>query len=961
MKSFIEEQFPVSKISKESYKERKAGAGQTLTGLGKWWGRKPLILVRSALLGLLMPVSPDKKKDLDIFLKILTMDKKGLYNRMEKTPAPSEIFEYLTNNERVLYFESSDNGLTPKYRKDISAAEKKTAIDRAWNRMSYDQKLRYCRRPEQYTDTDSANWQEINRHLGTDASTLPELIKQLGIKRFGQRSKVGDCFCGGGSVPFEAARMGCDVFASDLNPIAGLLTWSALNILGASDEEIQKLEEFRQKVYDEADRQVLEWGIETNEHGDRADSYIYCVEATCPECGYIIPLAPSWIIGKGTKTIAILKEADGRYDIEIKSNAGPQEIKLAESQATVKDNAVHCPHCNLSTPISSLRKDRTNPDGSTDNDLRKWEKSDFMPREGDIYRERLYCIRYQREVKGSNIKMVKERYYTAPTPQDLQREEKVIELLSERFKEWQDNGYIPSTEIEPGDKTDEPIRTRGWTHWHHLFNPRQLLVHGLILKKISLYACYPREFVISLLGINRAILRDSKLSMWDNSRDGVVSIFYNQAFNTMYNHGSKSIVLLNFDLIYNLYKINSQSSILPVDARELKEPCHIWITDPPYADAVNYHELSEFFLAWDRVMLEKAFPEWYADSKRVLAVRGKDDTFNSSMIDIYKNLADNMPDDGMQIIMFTHQDVNVWADLTLIIWSAGLQVTAAWNIATETESAGLKEGNYVKGTVLLVLRKQTSDETAFIDDIYPDIEEEVKKQINSMKDLDSLEEPNFSDADYILAAYAASLKVLTSYRKIEDINVGYELSKDRKKGDKSPVAKLIESAKKIAYDQLIPKGFDSFIWKTLMPEERFYIKGLEMESYNVYKMSAYQELARGFGVADYKSFMDNTRANTARLKTAGEWANRGIKADGFGNSLLRNVLMALYLGHKQDNVSSGRNWLRNEVEDYWSSRDKIREMLEFISGFMNIGNMQEWHRDAETASILLELVRNDTV
>ena len=28
--------------------------------------------------------------------------------------------------------------------------------------------------------------------------------------------------------------------------------------------------------------------------------------------------------------------------------------------------------------------------------------------------------------------------------------------------------------------------------------------------------------------------------------------------------------------------------------------CDIWITDPPYADAVNYHELTEFFLAWDK-------------------------------------------------------------------------------------------------------------------------------------------------------------------------------------------------------------------------------------------------------------------------------------------------------------------------------------------------------------------------
>ena len=54
--------------------------------------------------------------------------------------------------------------------------------------------------------------------------------------RFGQRPKVGDTFCGGGSIPFEAARLGCDVYASDLNPIACMLTWGALNIIGASPE-----------------------------------------------------------------------------------------------------------------------------------------------------------------------------------------------------------------------------------------------------------------------------------------------------------------------------------------------------------------------------------------------------------------------------------------------------------------------------------------------------------------------------------------------------------------------------------------------------------------------------------------------------------------------------------------------------------------------------------------------------
>ena len=48
--SFIERQFPVSKVSKESYKERKAVQSQTLTGMGRWWGRKPLAMVRATII-----------------------------------------------------------------------------------------------------------------------------------------------------------------------------------------------------------------------------------------------------------------------------------------------------------------------------------------------------------------------------------------------------------------------------------------------------------------------------------------------------------------------------------------------------------------------------------------------------------------------------------------------------------------------------------------------------------------------------------------------------------------------------------------------------------------------------------------------------------------------------------------------------------------------------------------------
>ena len=77
-------------------------------------------------------------------------------------------------------------------------------------------------------------------HLGTTATCLTELVEQLGQRTFGHTPRVGDSFCGGGSIPFEAARIGCQSFGSDLNPVAGLLTWASLNLLGGEKEYRKK-------------------------------------------------------------------------------------------------------------------------------------------------------------------------------------------------------------------------------------------------------------------------------------------------------------------------------------------------------------------------------------------------------------------------------------------------------------------------------------------------------------------------------------------------------------------------------------------------------------------------------------------------------------------------------------------------------------------------------------------------
>ena len=971
---FIEEQFPVSRISKESYKERKAGTSQTLTGLGKWWGRKPLILIRASIIGMLMPVSDDPKKDRDIFLKILTMDDDGLWRRRSKAIPADVIRDNLSDQEWHDLIHDADGNPKRTWSTGLDEEEKERVLRKVFDRLSYDDKLTFCDRPEQIDGPSPEAWADINAHLGTNAENLQELVAELGNRRFNHVPRVGDCFCGGGSIPFEAARLGCEAFGSDLNPVAAMLTWAAIHLIGGGGKVQKQVMEAQKAAYDAADRQITEWRIEHNVKGWRADAYLYCVEARCPATGLMLPLAPSWIISEKYNVCAVLKRNDliNGYDIEIVTGTDKKTMEKAR-QGTVRNNRMVCPETGEEFSISGIRGDRVK-DGKTVYGLRLWEKDDLVPRPDDIFQERLYCIRwvetyFETNSKGELVEKTR-RNYCSVSEDDLEREKKVMALLRERWKDWQANGYIPSRKIERGgDKTEEPIRTRGWTHWHHFFNPRQLLING-IYKKNIFYSNPNSKNMILLCALIPSMMAqldaNCKICRWQPqmSKSGgigaVTPAFSDQALNPYYNYPVGSLLYsqnrLNRspDLNHNLNKMY----VKPSDARLILYNNDLWITDPPYADAINYHELSDFFLAWYEKHIPKAFPDWYTDTKKVLAVKGSGEDFKRAMIDIYQNLTRHMPDNGLQMVQFTHQDASVWADLAMILWAAGLKVTAAWTIATETSSS-LKKGNYVQGTVLLVLRKRLNQDSTFLDEIYPEIEDEVRRQLDHMMALDDREDPNFGDTDYQLAAYAAALRVLTQYSDIEGRDIRHELFRQRETGEKTAFEAVIDRAVEIASDHLVPAGIDTPHWKALSAPERLYLKGLELEKHMEARSGAYQELAKGFGVRDYTLLYASTKANEVRFKTASEFKRAYLGGAGFAGTLTRHILFAVHETMHAEDAREGLKWFHAEVENYWDRRRLIIEILKYLSTTAHIPHMPHWEKDADAASRLAGAVEND--
>jgi adenine-specific DNA methylase len=1005
--SFIEAQFPIARLSAESYKERKANSSQTLTRLGKWWGRKPLILVRASILGMLMPASDNPKKDREIFLKILTMDNDGAWQRCRgeipalawREAAPPEIRDEffgargfkkgLTDEEKEEICAEIWESLTQEQQQSLDDQRKRPVPDRAaFDAMPYADRLKHCERPENISGPTEAAWTEINTHLGTSALNLPDLIEQLGQQTFGHTPRVGDSFCGGGSIPFEAARIGCQAFGSDLNPVAGLLTWASFHLIGGGKEAQEAVMSVQAEAMAAAEQLVSEWGIEHNERGERAEAYLYCVEVKPEGCDYYIPLAPSWLVGAKSRAAVCWHRVPGsdRLRPEIVT-VQDTELQLYKEKkgATVIDSRFIDPFdANRSWSAEALR----GGDG-----LRHWTNEDLVSRSADVFQERLYCIRWVKTVTETNAlgKSITKtlRHYAAPDAADLAREVKVLELLRERFVGWQREGFIPSKAIpERGAETDRLFRERGWTYWHHLFTPRQLLVNGLMAEQSVKIAKRRDEVVANLLGIARMANWNSRLCRWhvrgiaiDKGED----VFSNQALNTLFNFSCRPLNAL--DASWNLFSkpgnipLHAKTLVTTVDARDLKETCDIWITDPPYADAVNYHELSDFFLAWQDKQLAKAFPDWTPDARAELAVRGNGDDFRRSMVEIYRNLARHMPNNGLQMVMFTHQDPAVWADLGMILWAAGLKATAAWTISTETEAAGIKKGNYVQGTVCLVLRKRTVNEPGFLDEVYPLVEDEVKRQIASMQALDEGGEPNFNDADYQLAAYAAALKVLTQYGNLDGRDVEHEVFAVRAKSEKSDFQTVIERALGIACDTLIPRGLDTS-WRNLTLVERYYLRALDIESRGERRKGMYEELARGFGVNDVKPLLKSDTANGTRMYTPSGFAASGLASLAGGNaetlparrgraaagaphpfaaSPLRHLLFAIRETASADNSPEpGRQYLRDTFGQlYWSHRERFIGLLDWLAALGNAEGMNEWIADSEAARFLAGRLRND--
>ncbi|MDO9713170.1 anti-phage-associated DUF1156 domain-containing protein [Paracraurococcus lichenis] len=1088
--ALIEKVFPAQKIGIEAQKERKAGAGQTLTALGSYWkGRKPLVLVRATVLASLLPATQNPEADLEIFDLLMRMDPEAMWLRKPEVTAADvaacpEVDQALKDEHIVAVPGPRGGEPTASWREDFldelqqEAAELKaetkarlaearkiadagerqarTAAIRAaaedgradiegrieeeskrviavrtemrrtaFFHMPFARQVRISERAEKIENLLSPEdpfykgvWNRVSRHLGTKARSLPQLVEELGIARFGRRPVVGDRFSGGGSIPYEAARMGCDAIASDLNPAAAMLTWGALNIIGADVAERTRIAAAQRRIAAAVEREIASLGIEHDEHGNRAKVFLYCLETTDPQTGWRVPMAPSWVISANRACAARLVPdyARKRFDIIVESGLSPERMAEA-GNGTIRDNHLVYrlapveggEEIEYRIPMARLRGDGEGPvdsrTGERGNRLRRWEDGDVVPREpewvedappvvpgarpgawvgGDILLERLFAIQWMMAEDIAEGRARPRTFFAAPGAEDLEREARVLRHVQDSLADWQSQGFVADMQIEPGAETARLLRERGWTHWHHLFTPRHLHM-------MALWRGQSRDGA-TVIGFTSVLDRISRLSRWAvgyagrpgvaPSADQAQNVFYNQAFNTLYTHAARSSSsLADFaDWDGEGAQVTGRGEVFVASAVDPGREADIWVYDPPYADAVHYHEITEYFIAWLRKAPPPEFSSWVWDSRRQLAIRGRDEEFRSGMVAAFSAMARNMPDNGIQVCMFTHKDAGVWADMAGIVWASGLKVSAAWYVSTETET-DLRKGGYVQGTVMLVLRKRTGEADAWKNDVVPDVSARVAQQVATLTGLNQRahasgrSENLFSDADIQMAGYAAALEVLTSYTHIEGTDMTREALRPRLERRRSRraapaetgiVEEMIDLAVQTANELMVPEGIPEAMWERMPPTSRFFLRMTATEAASASnKLSDYQNFAKAYRAEGWEDLMADQTANRARLKTAAEFRGALLRGHPFSEGPLRIVIYAIHMlardaEQEADPDASGKaalHALRDHFGDaaWLGARESVRTLAAWLGRTWQRRNPNE----ASAARVLAALVASE--
>lgn len=735
-KRLAEVDFPIAEVSRHALREKSIRHGHPST-LHLWWARRPLASCRAVLLALLWPDPCDPL-------------------------CPPEFKE----QARTLLPQVA-NGNPGSTDADLRKAL-----------------LRFI--------ADFANWDLASNRTYLDVSRA--LVKAAHGE---EPPLVVDPFAGGGSIPLEALRVGCEAFASDLNPVACLILKVMLEDIPRHGPKLaEELRRVGVEIKRQAEKELADL-YPKDPDGATPIAYLWARTVRCeaPNCGAEIPLMRSfWLCKKASRKRAL------RHRVVRHAGAPPRvEFEVFEPKAendvpsgTVSRAKARCLCCGVVLPPDRVRAQLAAQRGGAD----------------VVYDTKGRRTGGARMLAVVTLRLGEPgRHYRLPTDRDYATVQLAQTRLAKSLADWERDGKeglcpVPDEPTPAGGGSGAgrafSVQRYGMLQWGDLFTARQKIALTTLGQHVSrLEAVEDRE--PAALAVSKLSELACSICAWEPIAECARHIFGRQAVPIAWDFGegvlsSSSSGSIEVSLANEASGIDAVGHVLEggsvqsVDAAEHllpDETSQVWFTDPPYYDAVPYADLSDFFFVWlkralpgHQLLVDPFDPANPLTPKRREAVqdetkydngRAKDRVwFEETMAKAFAEGRRVLSEDGVGSVVFAHKTTEGWEALLTGMIRGGWTITGSWPIATEMAARlRARDSAALATSVHLICRPRPED--APVGD-WADVLRELPKRVGDW--MDRLQGEGVRGADLVFACIGPALEIFSRYAKVETAEGG---------------------------------------------------------------------------------------------------------------------------------------------------------------------------------------------
>jgi putative DNA methylase len=655
-------------------------------------------------------------------------------------------------------------------------------------------------------DADRAGWDAVRkpdqvvrpREKGGTGLTGRQLLERARQRILdcngGKPPRLLDPFAGGGAIPLEALRLGCEVEASDLNPVAVLILKCTV--------------EYPQKYGRPNSREVPNY-IREGSAGAQKRFFLSDLVVAYKDN----PLAADVRFWGNRLLERAAADLAGLY---------PPDPDSSVPVVYLWSRTVPCPNCGGTIPLlrqyvlSRKRSITLKPII-----VRELNEVDFeivvgstLPDEGGSSHGDVKCLLCQQVVKGEDVRRMSregrmgltltavviekehgsKRVYRPDRPSDMDAYIKAERHLATMVQDSSGElSEIPDEPIAP-ETLGLRVDAFGVDTWSKLFNARQAVALGTLCRLVreaysqmiaeGLESDYARAVCTYLaFAVDRVANGNSSLNTWQANSEAMAGTFARQALSMAWDYcesaplsngmGSMSNAL---DRIVDLIREFPRGEPAVVKMKDARQPSQasasLVLTDPPYYDAIDYAGLSDFFYVWLRRSLFELYPDELAlplTPKRAQAIMASEtgdaearNRYISIMRQAFLAMSKAANSGASFGIVFAHSDPDAWATLIEGLLAAGLVPRASWPMDTEHQSkASAVHQARLKTSVWMVCRpRQAEAREAFLGDVLEKMRPVIRERLLYFWS------KGIRGADFFISAIGPALSVFGQHSRV---------------------------------------------------------------------------------------------------------------------------------------------------------------------------------------------------